>query len=57
MSVTALAATYMVYVSKVRRHTVSCRLIKICIVWTLLKTFHLGDMALFAKMIGDLALS
>ena len=26
----------------------SCRLLKICIVWTSLKTFHSGDMALFA---------
>ena len=39
VSVTALAATYLV-----RRHTVSCRLLRICIVWTLLKTFRLGDM-------------
>ena len=30
VSVTALAATYLVYVSKVRRYTVSCRLLKIC---------------------------
>ena len=45
MSVTALAATYLVYMSKVRRFTVSCRLLKICIVWTSLKTFLSGDMA------------
>ena len=48
LSVIALPATYMVYVSKVRRHTVSCRLLKICIMWTLLKTFHSGDMAIFS---------
>ena len=47
MSVITLAATYMylVYMPKVRRHTVSCRLLKICIVWTSLKTFRSGDMA------------
>ena len=33
---------------KLRRHIVSCRLLKICIVWTLLKIFPSGDMALFA---------
>ena len=48
LSVTTLAATYLVYMSKVRRHSVSCRLLKICIVWTSLKTFCSGDMALFA---------
>ena len=48
MSVTALVATYLVYMSKVMRHTVSYRLLKICIVWTSLKTFHLGDMVSFA---------
>ena len=42
LSVTVLAATYLVYMSKVRQHTVSC------IVWTSLKTFPLGDMELFA---------
>ena len=31
-----------------RRHTVSCRLLKIRIVWTSLKIFYSGDMALFA---------
>ena len=35
-------------ISKVRQHTVSCKLLKICIVWTSLKTFRLGDMASFA---------
>ena len=48
LSVTALAATYLVYMSKVRWYTVSCRLLKICIVWTSLKTFYSGDMASFA---------
>ena len=45
--------------SKVRLYTVSCRPLKICIiVWTLLKTFCLGDMRhLPAMMIGDSALS
>ena len=58
VSVTALVATYLVYMSKVRQHTVSCRLLKICIVWTSLKMFvweiwhHLP-----ATMIGDSALS
>ena len=32
LSVTALVATYLGYVSKVRRHTVPCRLLKICTV-------------------------
>ena len=45
VSVTALAATYLVCVSKVRHHRVPCRLLKICIVWTLLEMFCLGDMA------------
>ena len=45
---TALAATYLIYKSKVRGHSVSCRLLKMCIVWTLLKTFGLRDMAAFA---------
>ena len=35
--------------SKVRRYIVSCRLLKTCTVWTLLKTLGLGDMALFAS--------
>ena len=48
VSVTMLVATYLVYVPKVRWHIVSCRLLKICIVWTLLKTFHSGDTVLFA---------
>ena len=50
VSVTVLAATYLVYMSKVRWYTVSCRLLKICtcIMWTSLKMFCLGDMASFA---------
>ena len=48
MCVTVLAATYLVYMSKVRWQIVSCRLLKICIVQTLLKTFPSGDMALFS---------
>ena len=45
LSVTALAATYLICMSKVRRHRVPCRLIKLCIVWILLKIFYSGDMA------------
>ena len=48
VSVTTLVATYLVYMSKVRWYTVSCRVLRICIVWTSLKTFCLGDMALIA---------
>ena len=48
VSVTVLVATYLVYMAKVRWHTISYRLLKICIVGTLLKTFPSGDMALFA---------
>ena len=48
LSVIALAATYLVYLSKVRWHTISCMLLKICIVWISLKTFCSGDMVLFA---------
>ena len=48
VSVTALVATYLVYMSKVRWHAVSCRLLKIYIVWTMLKMFRSGDMVLFA---------
>ena len=43
-----LAATHLVHMSKLRQYTVSCRLLKICIVWTPLKTFDSGDMALSA---------
>ena len=42
---TALAATYLVCMSKVRHHRVPCRLLKICTVWTSLKMFCSGDMA------------
>ena len=45
LSVTVLAATYLVCMSKVRRHKVPCRLLKTCIVWTSLKMFCSGDMA------------
>ena len=48
VSVTALAAIYLVYMSKVMWHIVSCRLLKICIVWISLKKFPSGDMASFA---------
>ena len=48
LSVTTLAATYLVYMFKVRRYTVSCRLLKTCIVWASLKMFHSGDTAIFA---------
>ena len=47
VSVTAIAATCLVYMSKLRFHTVYCRLLKICIVWTSLKKFRSVDMALF----------
>ena len=48
VSITALAVAYLVYMSKVRRHTETCRLLKIFIVWTSVKMFRSGDMALFA---------
>ena len=38
---------HLVYMSKVRRHTVSCRLLK-DVMWTFLETFCLRDVALFA---------
>ena len=49
MSVTTLTAIYLVYMSKVTRHTVSCRLSKICIVWTSLKTFPSGKALLASQ--------
>ena len=49
LSVTTLVATYLVYTSKASRYTVSCRFLKICIVWTSMKTFSSGDMAPFAS--------
>ena len=59
LSVCYSASGYiLVYMSKMRRCTVSCRLLKIRIVWTSLQCFvqeiwhHLP-----AMMIGDLALS
>ena len=45
VSVAALAATCLVYMSKMRQHTLVGFL---CIVWTSLKTFPLEDMVLFA---------
>ena len=45
VSVTMLAATYLVCMSKVRHHRVPCRLLKICIVWSSLKMFCSGDIA------------
>ena len=45
LSVTTLAATDLVCMSKVRHYRVPCRLLKICIVWPSLKMFCLGDMA------------
>ena len=48
LSVTALAAAYLVFMSKVRRYRVSCRLLQIRIAWTSLKTLRSGDMASFA---------
>ena len=47
VSVTVLVTTYLVYISKVRRYMVSCGLLKIYIVWTSLRTFCSGAMALF----------
>ena len=47
VSVTTLTAAYLVYMSKVRQYTISCKLLKICIVWTSLKMFCSGDVALF----------
>ena len=45
LSVTALAATYLVCMSKLRHHRVPCRLLKLCIVWISLKIFCSGDTA------------
>ena len=47
VSITALAATYLVIMSNVSQYRVSCRFLKISIVWTLLEMFCLGDMASF----------
>ena len=41
MSVTVLATTYLVYMSG----DIQFLTVKICTVWTSLKTFRLGDMA------------
>ena len=45
LSVTALAVTYFVCMSKVRHHRVPCRLLKLCIRWISLKIFCSGDTA------------
>ena len=45
VSVTALAATYLVCMSKLRHHRVPCRFLKVCIVWISLKIFCSGDTA------------
>ena len=45
VSVTMLATTYLICMSKVGHHGVPCRLLKICIVWTSLEMFCSGDMA------------
>ena len=45
LSVTALSATYLVCMSKLRHRRVSCRLLKLCIVWISLKIFCSGDTA------------
>ena len=45
LSVTALAATYLVCMSKLRRHRVPCRLLKVFIAWISLKIFCSGDTA------------
>ena len=42
---TTLAATYLVCMFEVRHGRVPCRLLKICTMWTSLKTFCSGDMA------------
>ena len=39
LSVTALTATYLICLSKMRRHRIPCRLLKIFVVWTLLQMF------------------
>ena len=43
LSVTALAATYLVCMSKLRHHRVPCRLLKVCIMWISLKIFCSRD--------------
>ena len=45
LSVTALAATYLVCMSKLRHHRVPCRLLKVFIAWISLKIFCSGDTA------------
>ena len=50
MSVTALAASYLLYMSKVRRYTVSRKLLKTCISWTSLKMIPSRDTVSFAHL-------
>ena len=45
LSVTALAATYLVCMSKLRHHRVPCRLLKLYIGWISLKIFCSGETA------------
>ena len=45
LSVTALAATYLVCMSKLRHHRVPCRLLKVFIAWISLKIVCSGDTA------------
>ena len=57
---TVLAATYLVYVSKVRRYTVSCRLSKIIMYYVdFAENISFGRYGIIclATMIGDSALS
>ena len=59
LSVTALAATYLVCTSKLRHHRVPCGLLKLWIVWISLKILFVREIRsdLPAIMIGDSALS
>ena len=45
LSVTALAATYLVCMSKLRHYRVPCRFLKVFIAWISLKIFCSGDTA------------
>ena len=56
LTLTTLAATYLVYMSKIRLHTVSCRLLKICIVWAYTENVSFGIHCI-AMIIGNSALS
>lgn len=49
LSVTVLAVTYLVYMSKVKLQITACRFLQICIVWnSLYRTFHSRDVALLS---------